>query len=131
LALFVSVTIAIAGWSVAASKNRDHHLFERRLEKRIAMLSDVIDVVEPLLNHTDPFVGDPRLVDKLATARRSVQLFGYREEIMSYEALIKGIESADLPAINEALANLVPRIRSTIRIELGYAAKDIDVSKLA
>ena len=130
LALLASVAIAIVGWSMAARKDRDHHLFQRRLEKRIAMLSDVIDAVEPLLNHPDPFTADPLLLDKLATARRSVQLFGYREEIKGYEALIKGIESADVAATNEALADLVPSIRSTIRVELGYPAKDVDVSKL-
>ncbi len=60
------------------------------------MLGEVIEATVPLLNHSNPFESDPKLLEKLSKAHLSIQLYGYQDEIADYKALVLGIEAADV-----------------------------------
>jgi hypothetical protein len=122
LAIVVSTIIAVMGWSRAARKDRAQHLFQKRVERRLGMLEDVIAVVVPLMNNPAPFEADPELPTKLAKARLSVQLYGYKDEQGLYEELVSALEHADVERTREALKSLVPTIRSSLRSEMDYPA---------
>lgn len=123
LAIVASTIIAVVGWSKATRKDRIQHLFEKRVERRLKMLEeDVVAVVVPLMNNPAPFQADPDLPMKLAKARLSVQLYGYQDEQRLYEELVSAIEHGDLERTRNALASLVPTIRTRLRSEMDYPA---------
>lgn len=128
LAILSAAIIAIVGWSKAAAKDRNQHLFQRRLEKRIAMLNDVIEAVTPIINRAKSSEQDPELVTKLSKANLSIQLYGYRDEISKYQDMINALEKGDNPLLLTALQALVPTIQAKIRSELGYFVDEVDVS---
>jgi hypothetical protein len=121
-AIIASTMIAVVGWSRAARKDRAQHLFQKRVERRLGMFDDVIAVVVPLMNNPVPFEADPELPAKLGKARLSVQLYGYQDEQRLYEELVSALEHADLERTRNALASLVPTIRSRLRSEMDYPA---------
>lgn len=128
LAILSAAIIAIVGWSKAAAKDRNQHLFQRRLEKRITMLNDVIEAVTLLVAQSKPNEENPDLLAKLARANLSIQLYGYRDEISKYEDMNNALIQKDMPLLNSALQKLVPTIRAKIRSELGYSIDEVDVS---
>jgi hypothetical protein len=128
LAILSAAIIAIVGWSKAAAKDRNQHLFQRRLEKRITMLNDVIEAVTLLLTQSKPNEENPELLAKLSRANLSIQLYGYRDEISKYEDMNNALIQKDMPLLNNALQALVPTIRAKIRSELGYSVDEVDVS---
>jgi hypothetical protein len=130
LAIFASALIAVIGWSKAAKKDREQLKFQRRLEKRIGMLTDVVEAITPIINHSNPAEADPLLAEKLSKARLSVQLYGYRNEIGHYEGFVRAIETGSSDGLSTALHNLVPSIRRQIRKELGYDESEIDVTEM-
>ncbi|MDE1148632.1 MAG: hypothetical protein PW843_18780 [Azospirillaceae bacterium] len=125
-AIFASAIVASVGWVMAARKDRKHHIFQKRLERRLSMLDDVIQAVVPLMNYRVPFEQDKDLPEKLAKARLSVQLYGYMAERTRYEALVEALESADWPKTKDALNELVPIIRRNLREEMGYSYSDFE-----
>jgi hypothetical protein len=86
--IVASTVIAIISWFRAASKDRNQHLFQKRVERRLTMFDEVIGAVVPLLNNAAPFEADPELPEKLAKARLSVQLYGYDDEQHLFEELV-------------------------------------------
>lgn len=124
-AIFVSAIIAVVGWMIAAQKERNSHLFQRQVEKRISMLDDVVLAVVPLLNSPEPFLTDSELPSKLAKARLSVQLYGYEDERTQYETLVNALEGSDIAATEHSLSALVPTIRDKLRKELGYKLESL------
>jgi hypothetical protein len=123
-AIVASTIIAVVGWSRAAKKDRVQHLFQKRVERRLGMLDDVIAAVVPLMNSPAPFQADPDLPAKLAKARLSVQLYGYQDEQRLYEELVSAIEHGDVQRTRDALDSLVPTIRNRLRSEMDYPAEE-------
>ena len=119
-AILVSAIIAIVGWAKAAQKDRDHHIFQRRLEKRLEMFHNLVQALVPLANNQAPFQADATLPEKLATARLSVQLYGFDDENDQYEALVRAIERQNVAEVNKILPNFVATVRRNLRKELGY-----------
>jgi hypothetical protein len=119
-AIVASSAIAVWGWSKSATKDRNQHLFQKRLERRVAMLDDMVAAMTPLLNHSAPFSADPSLREKLAKARSSVQLYGYADEVNAYEALIAAAEEGCIEKTRAALLELASLVRMKIREEMGY-----------
>jgi hypothetical protein len=128
LAIVTAAVIAIVGWSKAAAKDRNQHLFQRRLEKRLTMLNDVIEATVPMISHANPFEEDPDLFAKLSKANLSIQLYGYRNEIRKYCEMNDALKSKDIPLLRSTIQVLVPTIRAKIRSELGYAVDEVDPS---
>jgi hypothetical protein len=119
-AIFISTIIAVTGWMISARKDRIDHLFQKRLEKRMAMLEDVVTAIVPLRNYTDPFEADTELPSKLGKARLSVQIYGYDDELMQYESLVKALERKDVCEAIKSSDAMALLTRNHIRKELGY-----------
>ena len=116
--------LAIAGWMVNAKLNRRHHIFQKRLEKRMTMFDDVVQAIEALKRrvrgtHLDT---DPEVIEILEKAGLSLRLYGYEDEVTMYENFVEAFNKRDIEKINATLPTL-PLLLRKLREELGYLDK--------
>ena len=114
-----SATIVVVGWFVSGYLNRRHEVAKKRMEYRLETLHSFLPVFFSIQKHKNPFEDDPELLAKLEKSRSNFQLYGLKDEISEFEAMVKAIESKDVAQFNSKLRKLIELVRARIRNEIG------------
>jgi hypothetical protein len=111
-------SLVAIGWFVTGHLNRAKEVVLKRLEYRLKALHDCL----PILFATGAPFSQPGFAQQLADVRSKFQLYGFADEIDGMERFIAACEQRDLQGSNNALNDLKPLVRKSIRRELNLGA---------
>ncbi len=89
------------------------------MEYRLETLHSFLPVFFSIQKHKNLFEDDPELLEDLENSRSKFHLYGKKDEIETFEAMIKAIEARDIPTLKSKFEELIELLRIRIRSELG------------
>jgi hypothetical protein len=113
--MFVGI-VAVISWLVNASINRKHHIFQKRLEKRMELFNDMFTLI--YLFDGNIGVDLTEITPKLKNLLMYVRLYGDEDEIDKYEEFIKALEVKNLDNIHIIRKELRNLLTCKLRNEL-------------
>jgi hypothetical protein len=114
---FGSLLLIALGWVVNGILNRRLEIAKKRIDFRLNTLNLVLEIWAFIEDNPAPFLNSDFL-PLLVRTRKSIQLYGKKDEILEFEKLVKAFESRDLQGANKSLHILINFVRKRIRCEL-------------
>ncbi|OFX70098.1 MAG: hypothetical protein A2X12_06335 [Bacteroidetes bacterium GWE2_29_8] len=117
LIMLLSTLIIVIGWIVNSWLNRKHEKFKSRLEYRLKLFHNVIE----LFHSMEKNGFNEKTNDLLRICRVNFQLYSSEDEHNIYENFVSAIESQDFDTSNKIYNKLIKISAETIRKELGLS----------
>ncbi len=126
-ALLVSVSIAVSGWLINAWLTRRHHIFQKRLDRRLEMQNGILRLIEAVvvISAKDPDSQEyaKKYLELSRSASLSVQLFGYPDEQSAFFEFTKALDRKNLEEVNATLNVLAQLVGDRVKQDLGFSTK--------